>query len=204
MTPGSELQKQYMGFVQFALSLPVKDRRQIILKQSKHFNTEPLLGGNDPVGVVKAMNYLEQKLNKFHKKHQFIMDQYVATTLHIHPHMSVGHLHMHGFVNAEEMITDMGRKYLYKNKPVSDILEVLEELSEEKSATEESTFDSTCNDLPQLMTDVESVSALTDMECSSVITDVERDGACNGVEPTYICARRKSQVLPPYECEEEI
>merc|ERR1719479_581246 len=97
----------------------------------------------------------------------------------------------------------MGRKYLYKNKPVIDILEVLEELSEDKSATEESTFDSTCNDLPQLMTDVESVSALTDMECSSVITDLERDSACNGFEPTYTSAR-KSQVLPPYECEEEI
>lgn len=206
MTPGSDLQKQYLKFVQFALGLPVIDRRQIIFKQSKHFDTEPLLGGNNPVGVIKAMNYLEQKLEKFHRKHQLSMDQYVATTLHIHPHMSVGHLHMHGFVSHEKMITDMGRKFLYKNKPVSEILEVLEDISEEKSAGEESTLDSTCLDLPQLMTDVESCSALTDMECTPVFTDEESDTACNVVEPTYIGAR-KSQVLPfvpPFVCEEEI
>lgn len=123
LKPGSDPRKLYMKLIKKAISCKESDRKHIRIVQA-HNNLD-----TTKTTPEESIRQLNDVLDKYYESLGPNADTEIMSTvnsdLHLHDSASVGQLHMHGWVSAEQVISDNGRILKKKNTPLDRILPVL-------------------------------------------------------------------------------
>jgi len=115
LTPGSGPRELYLRWLTKAFAKKQTDLQHIhITEKETDLDSVKMDSG-------KAVRFIREMLNNYYNKKKKLgipLEKVISTDVHLHNTNSVGQFHLHGWIAEPGLITDNGRKLLYKNTPL--------------------------------------------------------------------------------------